>query len=108
MPNEASSKFKIRQEDHDALVDQMSDTFATWTSIVDEIDDTNLKAQLDSVIRSMIKHTVIMEMDLEWARMILESCQQQEGLHPGLDTQIKGFLNAYELKYISAELLDET
>ena len=106
MPNEAS-KFKIEQTDHIGLNDKMSDTFATWASILDEIEDFNLKAQLDAVFRSMIKHTVIMEMDLNWANMILESTQKQENLHPGLATQVKGFLNSYELKYTPSEPLDE-
>lgn len=104
MPNEDSDKFVIRQSDHDGLVDTMSDTFASWATVIDDIEDTNLRSQMDSLLRSMIKHTVIMEQDLEWAKMILGLALDQADLHPGTVTQAKGFLDAYDRKYVPLEI----
>lgn len=105
MPSEAS-KFRIGQEDHNDLVDKLSDTFATWASIIDQIDDKNIRAQMDSVFRSMIKHTVIMEQDLSWANMIMGLFLEQDNIHPGTRTQAQGFLDTYDRKYVPMEIRD--
>lgn len=106
MPSEDSNKFTITQSDHDGLVDNLSDTFAAWATTIDDIEDVSLKTKMDSLLRSMIKHTVIMEQDLHWANMILSISLDQEDLHPGTRTQAKGFLSAYDKKYVPLEAKD--
>lgn len=106
MPNEDFEKFRISQKDHDSLVDKMSDTFAALATAIDDIEDPALTAQMDAFFRSMIKHTVIMEQDLNWAQMILSSALEQSDLHPAVKTQAEGFINAYEKKYVPLEIRD--
>lgn len=106
MPSEDSDKFVIGQSDHEGLVDQMSDTFAAWATTIDDIEDANLRSKMDSFLRSMIKHTVIMEQDLSWANMILGLAIEQHDIHPGTLTQAKGFMSAYDKKYVPLEVRD--
>jgi len=100
------AKFRITAKDSINLVDKISDTFATWASIVDDIEDTNVKAQLDAVFRDMIKHTVIMEMDLKWAHEVFSAIQEDSNFHPAIKTHAKGFLSEYDKKYVPMELRD--
>lgn len=106
MPSEASNKLVIKQEDHKDVVDKVSDTFATWAFIIDKIEDTDIKAQLDSVFRSLVKYTIIMEQDLHWANMIMGLFLEQDNIHPGTRTQAQGFLDIYDRKYVPMEMRD--
>lgn len=105
MPNEAS-KFVITQEDHNDLVDKLSDAFATWAVIIDSINDVDIRAQMDSVFRSMVKYTIIMEQDLNWAKMIMDVALTQDDIHPATKTQAQGFLDTHDRKYVPMELRD--
>lgn len=106
MPNEDSNKLVIRQADHKDVVDKVSDAFATWAFIIDKIEDTDIKAQLDSVFRSLVKYTIIMEQDLNWANMIMEVILSSDNLHPGTRTQAQGFVDIHDKKYVPMEMRD--
>jgi len=100
---EKGNPFKITAQDNLNLVDKMSDTFATWASIIDEVEDTNVKAQLDAVYRDMIKHTIIMEMDLQWAEGIVNMIVDNEHTHPAIKKHTAAFKKEYDSKYVPQE-----
>lgn len=106
MPSEVSSKLVIKQEDHRDVVDKVSDTFATWAFVIDKVEDTDIKAQLDAVFRSMVKYTIIMEQDLDWANLIMGAILSEDNLHPGTKTQAKGFVTMHDRKYVPMEQRD--
>lgn len=101
---EGRTPFKITAQDSVNLVDKLSDTFATWASIIDEIEDTNIKAQMDAVYREMIKHTIIMEMDLQWAEGIVNMIIDSEHVHPAIKKHVKAFKTEYDGKYVPQEI----
>lgn len=92
--------FKITAQDNVNLIDKLSDTFATWASIIDEIEDPSITAQLDAVYRDMIKHTIIMEMDLKWAEGIVNMIEEDAGVHPALKKNLVAFRKEYDNKYV--------
>lgn len=96
--------FKITAEDNLNLVDKLSDTFANWASIIDEIKDDGIRAQMDAVYREMIKHTIIMEMDVQWAEGIVKMIQSDNAIHPALKKHSAAFLTEYSQKYVPQEL----
>ena len=98
--NDTKMVFKITPEDNLNLVDKLSDTFATWASIIDEIEDPNITAQLDAVYREMIKHTIIMEMDLQWAEGIVNMIEDDANIHPALKKNLGAFRKEYDSKYV--------
>lgn len=96
--------FKITAEDNLNLVDKLSDTFVAWANVIDKIQDDNIRAQMDAVYREMIKHTIIMEMDVQWAEGIVKMIQDDNAIHPAIKKHSAAFLNEYNQKYVPQEL----
>lgn len=81
---------------------RVSDVFAAWAAHIDMIEDDTEKAIQDTFFNDLVKMTMIMEIDLSWARSIFDAAKGAT-LHPGLKTQVEGFLRAYERKYHALE-----
>lgn len=90
----------VRYEPVKDVSNRISDTFVAWGDHIATIEDADEKARQDTFYRELVYLTLVMETDLDWAKIILEAAKSDK-LHDGLRTQINGFLNTYDERYKS-------